>query len=144
MRSLLQRPGRTQDMFMVMDVKPCTYMRGGGGGGSMTGPGLLTRSPARKTHVSLGRTGSLPSSTGLGVYSPDLQILSSSSASPLPAWCSQSCSVSVQKMQDRIIIAFQKEVLCICKFFFFFLAVSHLKNMTLFTSRLNHIKGKNI
>lgn len=90
------------------------------GGGSMTGPGLLTRSPARKTHVSLGRTGSLPSSTGLGVYSPDLQILSSSSASPLPAWCSQSCSVSVQKMQDRIIIAFQKEVLCICKFFFFF------------------------
>lgn len=114
------------------------------GGGSMTGPGLLTRSPARKTHVSLGRTGSLPSSTGLGVYSPDLQILSSSSASPLPAWCSQSCSVSVQKMQDRIIIAFQKEVLCICKFFFFFLAVSHLKNMTLFTSRLKYIKGKNM
>lgn len=26
--SVLQRPGRTQDMFMVMDVKPCTYERG--------------------------------------------------------------------------------------------------------------------
>lgn len=82
------------------------------------GLGWLTGSPATETHVSPGRTGSLPSSTGLGVYSPDLRILSSSSASPLPAWCSQSCSVSVQKMQDRIIIAFQKEVFRICIFFF--------------------------
>lgn len=88
---LLQRSGRAHDVFMVMDVKPCTHKWGEGGGG---GPAC---SPATKTHVSPGRTGSLPSSTVLGVCSPDLQTVSSSLASPLPAWCSQSCCVSVQE-----------------------------------------------
>ena len=115
-----------------------------GGERSMTGPAWLTGSPARKTHVSPGRTGSLPSSTGLGVYSPDLQILSSSSASPLPAWCSQSCSVSVQKMQDRIIIAFQKEVLCICVSFFFFLPFRISKIWLCLRWDWNELKEKNI
>lgn len=55
----------------------------------------MAGSTARKTHVSPGHTRSLPSSTARVVYSPDLPTLSSSSASPLPAWCSQSCFVSV-------------------------------------------------
>lgn len=61
--------------------------------------GCLAGNQLRKTHVSPGHTGSLPSSTGPGVCSPDLQTLSSSSASPLPAWCSQSCFSSAQKNQ---------------------------------------------
>ena len=104
---------------------------------------LLAWSLASKTHVSLGHTGSLPSSTGLGVYSPDLQTLSSSSASPLPAWCSQSCFVSVRKHGTFLSLHLTGGTLCTGMVFLFcFLFFFHLKNTLIFAS--NNEQRKNV